>query len=63
MKCLQDEDDFGELKQCPLANQLCAKGKMDFEGKPVMLRRCQIATGKAGKCEEIKIRGKTTNIC
>ena len=27
-KCLEDKDEFGELKQCPLSDQLCAKVEM-----------------------------------
>ena len=28
MKCLQDQDELGELKKCPLFEQLCARGKI-----------------------------------
>ena len=27
-KCLEDKDEFGELKQCPLSDHICAKGEL-----------------------------------
>ena len=94
-KCLEDKDDFGELKQCPLSDHICAKGELgkiwmiiyrmrlficinslsqpcykcrsifrtEFEGNPVTFRRCQMAKGKAGTCEENEIMGMKARTC
>jgi len=63
LKCLQDDDELGELKQCPLSEQLCARGKIEHEGKTVELRRCQLAEGQAGNCQETEFKGNKTKIC
>ena len=39
LKCLQDEDELGELKQCPLSEQLCARGKI---GKHWLIRKATV---------------------
>ena len=94
-KCLEDKDEFGELKQCPLSDHICAKGELgiilmiicrvmlsictnslsqpfykcrfifqtEFEGKPIEFRRCQMAKGKAGICEDDEIMGEKAKIC
>jgi len=64
MECLQNKDMLGELRHCPLADQLCVKGEMEFEGNTVDIRRCQLAKGKTnGECDEIHIMEIKTKVC
>ena len=35
----------------------------EFEGKSVAFRRCQMAKGKAGTCEENEVMGSKARIC
>ena len=36
---------------------------IEFEGNTVDVRRCQLAKGKAGQCEEIHIMDMKTEVC
>merc|ERR1740124_539146 len=64
MKCLQDDDDFGELKRCNAFDGACAKGTLKLNDKEITIRKCQgNSVLKVDTCEQVEMLGGKTTLC
>lgn len=64
MKCLTNDDDFGELKRCQAFDGACAKAKLKLNDNEITIRRCQQnSVRKVDTCEDVEMMGVKTTSC